>query len=88
MRQTHKGTVARAARAQVIAQRTRLPHTRKGDGGTRAAARHDAASLEERFPMSAAAAFVGAEQFDYYAGNDEDDWLDAEAEIARLLGKV
>ncbi|MBI2316171.1 MAG: DUF2934 domain-containing protein [Betaproteobacteria bacterium] len=38
--------------------------------------------------MSAAAAFVSAEQFDYYAGNDEDDWLDAEAEIARLLGKA
>lgn len=86
----HKGTAAKTAQAQVLARRERSPETARKAAATRPrtmAKRGPAASLEERLPVSAAAAYIGAEPFDYYGDTEEDNWLEAKAEVARLLGR-
>jgi len=93
MRHVHKGILPKTARMRppVFAERATASDIQKkpARGRPRAAAKHeDEMTQGERCRTITAAADFLAEQDDIDYESDEQDLLEAEAEVARLLGRV
>lgn len=93
MGHVHKAAPTKTAtiRPSVFAKCATAAGRRKRPAGTRpkAAARHEEPMTPgERCRMIAAAANFLAEQHDFDYESDEQDLLEAEAEVARFLGRV
>ena len=74
------GTAIPAAREQALNSAPAATAAASGDGST-------AFSPAERWEMIAIAAYRRAERRGFSGGSPEQDWLDAEAEIDRELGR-
>ena len=93
MGHVHKATPTRTARIRpsVFAKCATASRRRKEPAGgrPRAAAKHEEPmTREEQSRTIAAAADFLAEQHDFDYESDEQDLFEAEAEIARLLGRI
>lgn len=71
-----------AARAPVAA-----PKSAKGDSGAKPAS-HPALNPQERERLIAQAAYFRAEKRGFAPGCELQDWVEAEAEVLRLIGRA
>jgi hypothetical protein len=81
-RPKRKSIPASAKRADVTAVGS-LPHTRRAGAGDRQAV----VTPQDRRQMIELAAYYRAERHGFSGGSAEQDWLEAEAEIDRALGR-